>query len=1025
MKYFAIILIFLFATASNCWSQQPFTAGNIVVYRVGDGSGALTTAATAVFLDEYTPNGTLVQSIPMPTVASGTNKILTARGLGGGRTEGMINLTLDKKNLVVPGMNAAPGTTVSAGAVIGLIDFNGRVNTSTAVTDFTENNNIPFSAISDNGQQFWFTGYGAIRYTTAGSTTSVLLSDASSFMYDLSMVDGNLYVASNLLPQGVYKLGNGLPTSGLQNLNRLPGQSLSLNPMQCEFADLDPNTPGADVIYLADQGTPGGLAKYSLVAGAWVANGYIGVGSNNYSSLSIQVADNTVTIFAVRQGANSNGVRGGELVKIIDNSGYNATITGTPTVLASVATANTMAFRGVAQVPQPAPFTPGNMVVYRVGDGSAVLTTGAARVFLDEYTLEGNLVQSIAMPTLASGNNKILTAHGLGNGRSEGMINLTLDGKNLVVPGINAALGVTASPGAVMGLIDFNAKINTSTVVTDFTENNNIPFSAISDNGQRFWFGGFGGIRYATAGSSSSSKLVDVSSTVYDMSIADGQLYAASNISPSGVYKVGTGLPESGTPAMSRFPGLSLSMSAIQSEFADLDPNVPGIDVMYVADQGTPGGLSKYSLVNGVWVSNGSVGVGTNNYSNLGIRVSNGVITIFAVRQGANSNGVRGGELVKIVDNSGYNGSIASAPVTTITSAAIPNTVAFRGISRAPVGCPSVIALRAPDIATTQANVSWDAPANGSGNYEYAITTSPGFPASGTATTATNASFSGLTNATTYYVFVRTRCDAITTSEWSAVSFTTGCKPPPATLVNVTVTNGGETNATWRKVFGAVSYEYVMSASAIPPAAGIALADTTINFPGLTSITQYYFHVRSACESGIFSDWTTKAFNTGCFMPAPLLAMLQDDATLTWKKISNATQYEYALTYNPVKPSSGQVTIDTFYRTSVISKATAYYFHVRSVCNNGRLSAWSTIHFDSEGLHVYPNPVTDVLQVKLLGINNAAGILQVMDANGRVVTRTSMTGNTSSIDTRKWSKGIYFIQYTNGDSRFTKRIIKK
>src|SRR5262245_37925005 len=43
-----------------------FTAGNIVAYRVGTipNPSALTFAATPVFLDEYTPGGALVQSIP-------------------------------------------------------------------------------------------------------------------------------------------------------------------------------------------------------------------------------------------------------------------------------------------------------------------------------------------------------------------------------------------------------------------------------------------------------------------------------------------------------------------------------------------------------------------------------------------------------------------------------------------------------------------------------------------------------------------------------------------------------------------------------------------------------------------------------------------------------------------------------------------------------------------------------------------------------------------------------------------------
>ena len=42
-----------------------FTAGHIVIFRVGDGTQALTNTQNSVFLDEYTTNGTYVQSLPM------------------------------------------------------------------------------------------------------------------------------------------------------------------------------------------------------------------------------------------------------------------------------------------------------------------------------------------------------------------------------------------------------------------------------------------------------------------------------------------------------------------------------------------------------------------------------------------------------------------------------------------------------------------------------------------------------------------------------------------------------------------------------------------------------------------------------------------------------------------------------------------------------------------------------------------------------------------------------------------------
>ena len=52
-------------------TTAAFTAGNVAVVRVGDGAAALSSAATPVFVAEYTPAGTLVQTIALPTADNG------------------------------------------------------------------------------------------------------------------------------------------------------------------------------------------------------------------------------------------------------------------------------------------------------------------------------------------------------------------------------------------------------------------------------------------------------------------------------------------------------------------------------------------------------------------------------------------------------------------------------------------------------------------------------------------------------------------------------------------------------------------------------------------------------------------------------------------------------------------------------------------------------------------------------------------------------------------------------------------
>jgi hypothetical protein len=432
----------------------------------------------------------------------------------------------------------------------------------------------------------------------------------------------------------------------------------------------------------------------------------------------------------------------------------------------------------------------------------------------------------------------------------------------------------------------------------------------------------------------------------------------------------------------------------------------------------------KFSLVGGTWVSNGNVGTSADSYTDLTIKVSNNTVTIFATRKGANSNGVRGGELVKLIDNSGYNGSLSGTPIV-IAAVATANTVAFRGVSKAPSGCSAVLELKVPDVSASQANITWKAPGGGSGNFEYAITANATPPVAGTLTSNTIVNATGLTNGTTYFAHVRSVCTKLSTSEWTTVSFVTGCKPPPAPLLTVNISSTGMVEVKWSKVFGAASYEYYISTSSTPPASGVAINDTVLHIANLNSVTPYYVYVRSNCGGGSFSAWTTKTFTTGCFVPSPNITVLSKNAGVSWNKVNNAVSYEYALTYNPAKPLSGSSTTDTAYFINKTSDATSYYFHVRSICSNGTVSGWSTVHFDTEGLQAYPSPVQETLYIRINGLSNATGEIWVGDAMGRIMTHIKLVGNSTTIDVRSWATGIYNIRYRDDQHQYTTRILKQ
>src|SRR5689334_17594313 len=92
------------------------------------------------------------------------------------------------------------------------------------------------------------------------------------------------------------------------------------------------------------------------------------------------------------------------------------------------------------------PLAPGNIFIYRAGDGSTALSGNAAPVFIEERNpTTGAIVQTIAMPTAVSGSNRRLTASG--SATTEGYLSVSADGQYLVVTGYDADVATSGVAG--------------------------------------------------------------------------------------------------------------------------------------------------------------------------------------------------------------------------------------------------------------------------------------------------------------------------------------------------------------------------------------------------------------------------------------------------------------------------------------------------------------------------------------------------------------------------------------------------
>jgi hypothetical protein len=376
--------------------HAPFAPGNLVVVRVGNGAAALSGSAQAVFLDEYDRlTGALVQSVPMPTAVSGANRRLTLSGTA--TSEGALNLSSNGRFLTLAGYDAAVGapnvstsTTPFVNRVVARVDGAGLIDTTTVITDGYNAASIR-SAVTDDGTRFWTGGNGGtlvpggpntggthfVEYGSTGNSTK--LSDEPNHDRWVSIFGGQLYVTAGSDPyRGPNQVGTGLPTTAGQTTTRLPNASGNISPYGMLLLDRNPVVPGFDAMYVADQDATVGILKYSFDGTNWASQGSTGTQLGNArgaTGITGVISGNSVVLYATMTTAAGNS-----LERFVDNSAFNAPITGT-FALMSTAGANTV-FRGLAFAPVVPPPPP-------TATASATATTPAGPCLRYSVALDG------------------------------------------------------------------------------------------------------------------------------------------------------------------------------------------------------------------------------------------------------------------------------------------------------------------------------------------------------------------------------------------------------------------------------------------------------------------------------------------------------------------------------------------------------------------------------------------------------------------------------------------------------------
>ena len=326
----------------------PFTTGNIVVSQYGDGVNALTTASAAVSVLEYTPGGSLVQTINIPSTGS-----TRLTGAGSSGSEDFIVRSTNAAVLTFAGYDSDPlvATIASATATVaqrvgGQLDVNGNYTRFASGSTLAYSGSNIRSAVSD-GANYWMAGTassttnGGVWYSAGGAAWSKIIT-AGGNLRVARIFNGNLYYSTGSGTVGIYAF-TGIPTAAATATNLIVDGGTSPSPY--DFAI----SPSGTVLYMADDRTfanaGSGIQKWIYSGGSWSLAYTFASGAGltaGCRSLAVDFSGANPVIYATTADTAT------KLITITD-TGSSATATTLATAAANYA------FRGVAFAPTTVP----------------------------------------------------------------------------------------------------------------------------------------------------------------------------------------------------------------------------------------------------------------------------------------------------------------------------------------------------------------------------------------------------------------------------------------------------------------------------------------------------------------------------------------------------------------------------------------------------------------------------------------------------------------------------------------------
>jgi hypothetical protein len=523
---------------------QYFTNGNLAVVRIGGVNQSVTTTGggNPVWIDQYTTNGTLANSFPIPS--SGANALI----LNGVSYGGYLSSTPDGTRLVIGGFNtSAPYTSnglvenvaysFSTNVPRAVATIDGYGNYALPIVNSNIYNTYTITGAASDGSNFWTLGTGATSPGTSGLVyVGTALAGATNPVAPglfgggrgLNIYNNALY-ACGYTSNGLFKsamYGSGAYMVSNSSLGALPNTASVYTNL---FPDGTSSETGSDLVinpagtlaYLAD--TSLGIIKFTnsgLPGALWVSNYTILLTNGNYTaapsgyamSVTADFTQTPVVLYATTTEALTN-----RLVSLQDtgtSAGANATITVLAT--GSISANGTNTFRGVRFVPGSAPLiTSPPSGVAQNADGTATFTAstlGTPPLWYQWYTngvaVSGATNSSFTLNTLTTFQNGtavyvvVSNAYGM-TISSNAMLTVNpnyFSPGNLAVVQMGTATQAASANGEPVSIVQFTtagAQVGTlplpSTGPNAFILDNSATegFMSLTPNGQYLVLGGY------------------------------------------------------------------------------------------------------------------------------------------------------------------------------------------------------------------------------------------------------------------------------------------------------------------------------------------------------------------------------------------------------------------------------------------------------------------------------------------------------------------------------------------------------